>query len=721
MKLIIAGTAFTVSVIACFCYSRVRDLTLENLKKNALLEVQLSVDTLDQWIAVRKAEVAVLAANPIVTSMDWSVAEPYLQSEIQRSSDFHHFVYVNPDGSFYNTVDGLVMGKNIRDRLWVKKGLAGEANIYNPMISRLLGIPKLNIAAPIGSVENPVGVLSGGITTDKIFEVVSQLQYGKNSYAFALNSDGKAIVHPQTELMSTIEKPAPSLTQSSDLALALIAKKMVNRNQGIELVKIDNTRKYVAYIPLKEADWSVALVIPRKNIESQLQALNLMALIIFSLGGTMLIVLLKVQSFERKQLQKSKEIAETANLAKSNFLSNMSHELRTPLNGILGYAQILKRDCVVAQQTLPDQSLISDQLDGLNIIYNSGQHLLTLINDILDLSKIEAGKMELYPSEINLASFIENLMSFIDRQALEKNITLQYVADQNLPLAIEADEKRLRQILFNLLGNAIKFTHQGQVKLRISRISTRLKKAKLRFEIIDTGVGMNAQELQKIFQPFEQVGEIHNRADGTGLGLNITQQLIEMMGGQLHVESTSGQGSTFWFDVDFPIVERSTETQTEIKDPSEPTDLEHCATMNIPPQAELDEFNALAKRGWLPKVKQKAEKLKNQTQEYTEFTQQVIQLAENFEVKKLQQFLENCQTESEINSQEFEIPSLEEMEFMYELARLGNMRKIKERAIYLENLDRKYIPFAKKLTTLAQEFKDQDIICLIEKYMPNPN
>ncbi|MDY7024098.1 MAG: cache domain-containing protein, partial [Cyanobacteriota bacterium] len=248
----------TVSVIAGFCYSRVRNLTLENLKKNALLEVQLSVDTLDQWIAVRKAEVAVLAANPIVTSMDWSVAGPYLQSEIQRSSDFHHFIYVNLDGSYYNTVDGFVIGKNIRDRLWVEKGIAGEANISNPMISRSLGIPKVNIAVPIRSVESPVGVLSGGITTDQIFEVVTQLKYGENSYAFALNSDGEAIVHPQTELMSTIEKPAPSLTQSSDLGLALVTQKMVDRNRGIELVKIDNTRKYVAYIPLKEANWSVA-------------------------------------------------------------------------------------------------------------------------------------------------------------------------------------------------------------------------------------------------------------------------------------------------------------------------------------------------------------------------------------------------------------------------------------------------------------------------------
>ncbi|MDY7023747.1 MAG: hypothetical protein SWJ54_20765, partial [Cyanobacteriota bacterium] len=145
--------------------------------------------------------------------------------------------------------------------------------------------------------------------------------------------------------------------------------------------------------------------------------------------------------------------------------------------------------------------------------------------------------------------------------------------------------------------------------------------------------------------------------------------------------------------------------------------LEHFATMKVLPQVELDEFMALAKWGWLPKVKQKAEELKNQTQEYTEFAQKVIQLAENFEVKKLQNFLESCKTEPEITSQELEIPPLKELEILYELAMFGNMRKIKERATYLEGLDQKYIPFCQKLKILAQEFKDQEIVALVEKYL----
>jgi len=196
--------------------------------------------------------------------------------------------------------------------------------------------------------------------------------------------------------------------------------------------------------------------------------------------------------FERTQeLETAKEVAEFASRAKSDFLSNMSHELRTPLNGILGYAQILRRD----------KELSTQQSDGLNIIQQSGQHLLTLINDILDLSKIEARKMELYATAFHLPNFLESLAGIINMRAQEKETTFVYEHNNSLPSGVEADEKRLRQVLINLLGNAVKFTKQ------------------IRFEIIDTGVGMTPEQLEKIFLPFEQVGDTERRATGTGLGL----------------------------------------------------------------------------------------------------------------------------------------------------------------------------------------------------------
>ncbi|MDY7020637.1 MAG: PhnD/SsuA/transferrin family substrate-binding protein, partial [Cyanobacteriota bacterium] len=250
------------------------------------------------------------------------------------------------------------------------------------------------------------------------------------------------------------------------------------------------------------------------------------------------------------ELEKAKQQAEKANKAKSIFLSSMSHELRTPLNGVLGYAQILRRD----------RSLKPAQVNGLNIIYNSGQHLLMLINDILDLSKIEAQKLELYPSEVDLNSILESVVDLIKVRALEKQILFKYEPGYHLARGIKADEKRLRQILLNLLGNAVKFTDQGEVILRVSQIESEDKFAKICFEVIDTGVGISAEQMQKIFQPFEQVGDIKRRADGTGLGLTITRQLVELMGSQLQVKSEIDKGSTFWFNVNFPIAETLTQS-----------------------------------------------------------------------------------------------------------------------------------------------------------------
>jgi PAS domain S-box-containing protein len=246
---------------------------------------------------------------------------------------------------------------------------------------------------------------------------------------------------------------------------------------------------------------------------------------------------------ERKQLihqlVEAKRAAEGATQAKTAFLANMSHELRTPLNAILGYAQMLADDA----------NLTGQQRDAMATVRTSGEHLATLLDDLLDISKIEAERMELQPNDFHLGRFLDHLVAPIRMRAEHKGLAFRYEILSDLPVAVRADERRLRQVLINLLGNAIKFTECGGVTFQVG-----MHQGRLRFQVQDTGIGIAPEQCEEIFAAFRRGHAPGQHVQGTGLGLAISRRLVELMGGGIGVHSTPGQGSTFWVDLALPAV-----------------------------------------------------------------------------------------------------------------------------------------------------------------------
>ncbi len=264
--------------------------------------------------------------------------------------------------------------------------------------------------------------------------------------------------------------------------------------------------------------------------------------------------------------------AKDANEAKSAFLANMSHEIRTPLNAVLGFTDVLRRGLVTDS---------AESLDHLNMIHRSGSHLLELINDILDLSKIEAGRMQVESIDTNIDQVIYDTVDVLRVRAQEKDIDLVVKFNTAIPETIQSDPTRLRQIIMNLVGNAIKFTEQGSVSI-ITELSGQSESPQIKINIVDTGIGMTVDQQARIFESFTQADSTTTRKfGGTGLGLSISRRLAESMGGELTVDSATGVGSTF--TVTLPIC------QTDLQQLVSQEDLTRAAKsrLDATDQAEL--------------------------------------------------------------------------------------------------------------------------------------
>lgn len=359
----------------------------------------------------------------------------------------------------------------------------------------------------------------------------------------------------------------------------------------------------------------------------------------------------EVLTRQTQELLKAQDEANQANRAKSMFLANMSHELRTPLNGILGYTQILQRTSV------PE----SNEARGIEVIHQCANHLLTLINDILDFSKTETDQLTISPVSVNLSLFLNEIADMCQLQSNQKKIFLRRDFSPGLPIKVSVDAKRLRQVLLNLLSNAIKFTDAGQVTLSVmveknlSISDTRHLRspvASIHFAVIDTGIGISSQDTERIFNAFEQVGDLGRKADGTGLGLNISQRILSEMGSSIQVESHVGSGSIFSFTLDLPIIENQTNLLSPLAGEAclvDFTEKNGCVRSfdseaysegkNIPPLETLKHCWELVQSGRLKKLIQYVELISQTQPENAQFLQKIIDLAMKFEVDEIEELL----------------------------------------------------------------------------------
>jgi signal transduction histidine kinase/CheY-like chemotaxis protein len=472
---------------------------------------------------------------------------------------------------------------------------------------------------------------------------------------------------------------------------------------------------------------------------------------------------------ERRAMEIAREsaLAEAERLAqlRSQFMARMSHELRTPLNGIMGYAQIL-----LGENRENERHRVM-----LNVIQQSGEYLLNLINDILDFAKIEAGKQELSLSNIQLQAFLRNLASIITIKAEQKGLAFVCDIAADVPAGIRADETRLRQVLLNLLSNAVKYSERGQFSLKV----TVLESGRLRFEVKDSGIGIDDGQLETIFHAFEQAGDWQHRTGGTGLGLPISRELVRMMDSDIQVESRVGEGSTFWFDLDAPFVEVCEDIMLAeqyvigyqgmrrrvlvVDDINENRGL----LINVLTRLGFETFEASNGRECLDNVEvqmpdlvlldmvmpemdglETARRLRRMpgfdqtpiiavsaSASGTDVAEAMeagvnVFLSKPIHIKRLKAQLATLlkldwiyapaetgmPPQQQLNGPLVE-PPLEEMSILHRLAQEGSMRDVIGYATHLEELDQRYRPFAAQLRTLAQGYQSKAILDMVERYI----
>lgn len=441
-------------------------------------------------------------------------------------------------------------------RDWYKEAVAagGEPLVVNPYVDAQTGNVIISVCKALSNKNDVLGL---DLTLSGVQETVEGIQIGGSGYGFILNYDGTVIAHKDAD-----EK---GKNYSEDPDKKEIYEKMMSVEKGNFEMEVDG-KKCTVFVDEVLGQWHLAIVVEKsallKNTWNVLFVSIQVGLLVFALISIFYIIGYRHErkvnkrmeemkaneqkrEYEAKILQLEKAAADTANKAKSDFLADMSHEIRTPINAVLGMNEMILRE------SKDDQIL-----EYSSNIKSAGNTLLSIINNILDFSKIEDGKMTLVPVEFDTAEFINNLVNSISERARAKDLEFNVEIDESVPSKLYGDDVRLSQIVMNLLTNAVKYTESGSVTLRVKNNGITDGNAKLRFDVIDTGIGIKDEDLGKLYESFKRIEEKRNRhIEGTGLGISIVCKLLAMMDSELEVKSQYAIGSTFGFDLKLRVVD----------------------------------------------------------------------------------------------------------------------------------------------------------------------
>ncbi|MCR5428403.1 MAG: response regulator [Lachnospiraceae bacterium] len=533
---------FFAGVIIAY-FQMIRKTTEDNIVKDGELNAVMAADRIERYLTMGEDTIMLSAyalENMIREKRSHSDMVDYLTTqtsailELLPESSTGLYGYVDGeymDGGGWVPDDGYVP----QERPWYTQAIADRGNlaIVDPYLDSQTGEIVISFSKMLYDGESVICV---DLTMERLQEITEGIVAGEeNSSEFVLDRNRNVVAHSDRTQIGR------NYLQDTDSLGAGVLKAYEDNSEGYFPVTYAG-EEYVVYSMPLENSWLCFSVKGATKAYNRL-AVPLMITVLVTCIFIAVVVVVSINSAKKSELNRKLELesesARAANKAKSNFLSNMSHEIRTPINAILGMNEMILREAV--SDTTRDYS---------NSIRSAGKTLLGLINDILDFSKIEEGKLEIIPVDYDLAKMLRELVDMIGKRAEDKGLKLELDFDSKTPRHLRGDEIRVKQIITNILTNAVKYTEKGSITLKVGyeKDPDDQRGILLKVDVTDTGIGIRPEDIKKLFMKFERIEEERNRnVEGTGLGINITENLLGLMGSTLHVESTYGKGSTFGF------------------------------------------------------------------------------------------------------------------------------------------------------------------------------